>query len=214
MRATSPLRRSRRTREVGSTSAGVAAARRGAAGGCRRACARRRPGRRRRGRPPPPARRCRGGRSGCGSRADPRRRWPAALLGAEHRPAVGVAGEQALVDGHLQRVPRLAVVHGDLFEDHLALARHLLGIEGEAAHAVLLDRQRLGPAVGGEVEVVGGRVVAGEGVVDPAQGLGEAVDLPRAEARRALEHHVLQEVGDAAVPRARRGCRRGRRAPR
>ena len=50
------------------------------------------------------------------------------LAGAEHGAAVGVAGEEALVHGHLQRVPGLAVVHGDLFEDHLALARHLLGI--------------------------------------------------------------------------------------
>ena len=121
------------------------------------------------------------------------------VAGAEHRPAVGVAGEQALVDRHLQGVPRLAVVHGDLFQDHLPLARHLLGGEGEARDAVGLDGQRLGPAVGGEVEVVGGAVVAGEGVVDAAQGLGDAVDLARPVARRALEHHVLEEVGDAAV---------------
>ena len=49
------------------------------------------------------------------------------LPGAEHRPAVGMGAEEALVHGHLQGVPGLAVVHGDLFEDHLPLARHLVG---------------------------------------------------------------------------------------
>jgi hypothetical protein len=111
--------------------------------------------------------------------------------GAEHRAAVGVIAEEARLHRHLQRVPRLAVVHGDLFQDHLALARDLLGVQGEGGHAVDLDSERLAPAVGGEVEVVGGRVVAGEGVVDAAQGLRAAVDLAGAEAGRALEHHVL-----------------------
>jgi hypothetical protein len=123
------------------------------------------------------------------------------LARAEHLPAVGVGAEQARVHRHLQGVPRLAVVHGDLFEDHLALARHLLGVEGEGRHAVGLDGERLGPAVGGKVEVIGRRVVAGEGVVDPAQGLGQPVDLAGAEAAGPLEHHVLEEMGGAAVPR-------------
>ena len=106
------------------------------------------------------------------------------VAGAEHRPAVGVTAEQPRLDRHLQRVPGLAVVHGDLFEDHLPLARHLLaGRASGAVDAIGLDGQRLGPAVGGEVEVVGGGVVAGEGVVGAAQGLGPAVDLAGAEAR-------------------------------
>ncbi len=118
---------------------------------------------------------------------------------AEHRAAVGVAAEQPLLHRHLERIPGIAVVHGDLFEDHLALAGHVAGIEGQAGDAVGLDGQRLGPAVGGEVEVVGGGVVAGESVVGTAQGLSPPVDLARSEARRALEHHVLEEMGEAAV---------------
>src|SRR6185295_3474085 len=57
------------------------------------------------------------------------------------------------------------------------------------------------PAVGREVEVVDGRVVAREGVVRAAERLGAAVDLARTVGARALEHHVLEKMRGAAVPR-------------
>jgi hypothetical protein len=41
--------------------------------------------------------------------------------------------------------------------------------------------------------------VGGESVVDATQRLRAAVDLPGAIGGRALEHHVLEEMGDAAV---------------
>ncbi len=119
--------------------------------------------------------------------------------GAEHRPPVRMTAVEPRLNGDLQGIPGLAVVHGDLFADDLPLAGHLPRVEGQRRDAIGLDRQRLGPAVGGEAEVIGGGIVAGEGVVGAAQRLGPPVDLAGSEPLRALEHHVLEEMGGAAV---------------
>src|SRR5262249_25813456 len=103
-----------------------------------------------------------------------------------------------------------------LFRHHLTLGLDLLGIEEEIAHPVRLQPQDEVDAVGRDVHVVRGDVVGGERVVLAAvllHGLGQ---LALAVRRRALEHHVLEEVGKPggagslvagthAVPRLHRG---------
>ncbi len=120
------------------------------------------------------------------------------LAGAQHGFAVGVLAVEGGVHRLVERVPGIALVHRDLFEDHLALGLHLGLVEQEALEPVELEVERSLPAVGRGGEVVDGRVVAGEGVVDPAQRAGDPVDLAEAVAGRALEHHVLEEMGGAA----------------
>jgi hypothetical protein len=121
------------------------------------------------------------------------------LFGAEDRNSVGMAGEQFRLHRELEGVPRLVAVHRQLLEDHLTFAVDLRRIEGQRRHPVALDGERLLPAIGGEREVVGGEIVAGEGVVAAAEALGPAVDLARTVTRRPLEHHVLEEVRRAAL---------------
>ena len=88
-----------------------------------------------------------------------------------------------------------------LFHDHLALRVNLLGIEKQMPHAVGLEAQDHVDTVGSDVDVVGGDVVRGEGIVlttVPLDGVGE---LALAVSGRALEHQVLEEVGQPRLPR-------------
>ncbi len=89
----------------------------------------------------------------------------------QHGAPVGMVAVEQRLDAPLERVPRIALVHGELFEDDAALVVHFGRLEQQSAHAVRLDVERLLPAVGRELEVVGGRVVAGERVVVAAQAL-------------------------------------------
>lgn len=110
-------------------------------------------------------------------------------MAAEHAP------------GHrlLQPVPGIVLDHPDLLEDHLALAVHLLRQQAQAPHPVGLDPERLPPRSALELEVVEGCVVGRERVVRAAQALSQTVDRARPVGRRALEHHVLQEVGQTGL---------------
>ena len=108
-----------------------------------------------------------------------------------------------------QRVHRLfhaaldAVVgaHAALFFDHLALFDHVGGIELQVAHAVRLDVQDQRQILRRRSDVVKREVVAGPGVVvraDVAQSGRKRINVVPG---RALEHHVLEEVRQARLPR-------------
>ncbi len=116
---------------------------------------------------------------------------------AEHRPAVRMSAVERLHDRQLEGVPGIVVQRRQLFENDGPLGLDLPRLEAQSAHPVGLDPQRFLPAVGGEAELVEGGVVAGVGVVVAAELPGAAVDLAGTVAGRALEHHVLEEVGDA-----------------
>ena len=66
-------------------------------------------------------------------------------------------------------------------------------------HAVGLEVDHQGRAVRRDVDVVRGDVLAGEGVVPAAVLLDQPRELARPVGRRALEHHVLEEVGEAGA---------------
>ena len=105
------------------------------------------------------------------------------------------------VDGLVEGIPGIAFVHGDLFEDDLALRFHLGGIEQEAFETVDFELERRLPTVGGEGEVVERGIVAGEGVVGAAERAGDAVDFADPVTGGAFEHHVFEEMGGAALAR-------------
>jgi len=83
-----------------------------------------------------------------------------------------------------------------LLLDYLDLAPESVVIEHEVLHAIGLERHHLGQAVGRHLLEVGGVILAGEGIVTPADRGDALVELARADVLRALEHHVLKARGD------------------
>ena len=121
---------------------------------------------------------------------------PHALGRAEDRVAVGMRGAERLgVQLEDEVVGR--VVHAvDLLEHHVALEGEVLVAEQRPADQVGedVDGQR---QVGVEdVGLVAGVVAAGVGVEAPAPHLELERDLVRGAPLGALEHHVLEQMGD------------------
>jgi len=108
-------------------------------------------------------------------------------LAEEHlvQPLVGHAVGAVLVG-------LLALVH-----HHPALhLKHLAGEHGkEEAHAVALQPERQLHRVRGHGLVVVGAVQPGGAVVGAAHALQQVVELPLGRVERALEHQVLEEMG-------------------
>ena len=84
--------------------------------------------------------------------------------------------------------------------DHLDLLGKLLRVHLEVLHAIGLQTQRdFQPGLFEALEV--GRIVPpGEGILPPAIGRDDAGELIRPKRLRALEHHVLQDVGYTSEP--------------
>ena len=105
-----------------------------------------------------------------------------------------ILGEQ-LVDEVVGRV----LDHLDLFEDDLLLALDVVGAERRVHHDVgqHLDGQR--QVLVEHLDVVARVFLGGEGVHLPADRVDRLGDVLGAAGRGALEEHVLDEVGDAAL---------------
>ena len=84
-----------------------------------------------------------------------------------------------------------------LLDDDLALGVDLLGIEQQVLHAIGLEVDDEIDLVAGDVDEVRRDVLRGERVVLAAVLLDEPRELLGSARRRALEHHVLEEVRDA-----------------
>jgi hypothetical protein len=98
----------------------------------------------------------------------------------------------------LQNARRVVVdATAALFEDHVPLRRHVLLGEAKIGHAVSLHGHDRGQPILGHALEIGGDVMVGEGVVLAAvlgDDLGELAGWNRLG---ALEHQMLEEVGDA-----------------
>ena len=119
------------------------------------------------------------------------------LAAAQDRLAVGVAWAgpaQQLLEGHLLG---LVFALGQLFEHHLALHGEILAIEPGRQHQVEQQVDRLGRGAGGHEHVIVHVIEAGGGIAAAAQGLNPQVEFAGPEALAALEHHVLEEMGQA-----------------
>ena len=89
--------------------------------------------------------------------------------------------------------------HAALLEHHVALGRHHRVVEDEAGHAVGLELHHGLEMLAGHALEIGGVVVGGEGVLlaaEPRDGLRE---LAGRVLLGALEHQVLEEMGDAGL---------------
>ena len=84
-----------------------------------------------------------------------------------------------------------------LLDDDLTLRGDLLGIEEQVLHAIRLEIDQQIELVGRDVHVIRGDVLRRERVVLAAVLLDQTRELLGAMARRALEHQVLEEMGDA-----------------
>ena len=109
--------------------------------------------------------------------------------------------------GEERRLHRLAelragvgvAMHAPLLEHDVALGRDDLVGQHEAGHAVRLERHAGLQVLLGDLLEIGGEVRAGEGVLlaaDRGDVLGE---LALRMGGRALEHQVLEEMGDARL---------------
>ena len=94
-------------------------------------------------------------------------------------------------------VVRLVMSGGDLLQDHVALALELLLIQFRRGEDVGENVQRQRPVLLEDAGIVCGGFHAGGGVDLAAGGFDFLRDGARRTARRALEGHVLEEVGDA-----------------
>ena len=150
----------------------------------------------------PPAWRCSARSRCCGSRARPGCvRGVEVRHAADREDAVGVGGV-GLVEHHLEEPAEGRVFDPQpaLLLDHVALGLEVLLRDVERAHAVGLHPQDPLQVVAGEGLEVEGAVEVGGGVVAAADRGDEVLVLLGAEVRRALEHDVLEEVGEAAAP--------------
>src|SRR2546425_5273260 len=130
--------------------------------------------------------------------ADLRRRDPLDVLHpADDRVAIGVRLEGDGVDLLAEKPARVVLRAGPpLLDDDLTLRGDLLGVEQQVLHPVRLELDHEVELVGRDVDEVRGHVLRGERVVLAAVLLDEPRELLRAASRRALEHHVLEEMGD------------------
>jgi len=117
---------------------------------------------------------------------------------ADDGAAVGVGLEGDRV--HLLEELGLRTVvgaHAALLHDDLDLLREFLGVDVQVAHAVGFELHHLVQLFLRHLLEIGGVVAAGEGIVAAAGGRDAFVEFAGADTGRALEHHVLEDVGDA-----------------
>ena len=114
-------------------------------------------------------------------------------------------GLEALVGlGH-----RLVVgAQAALFLDDFDLAGELVGRQAQAGHAVGFQLEGHAQAVTGQHLVIGGEVVAGEGVLFGAEVAQDQRGFAGADFFAALEHHVFQGVGQTGLALASRSWSR------
>jgi hypothetical protein len=118
------------------------------------------------------------------------------------RPADGGPVIRARLEGQrahrlVHRAVRIVLTpHAALFQDHLALGVDLRGIQQQVPHPIGLDLQNQVQTIGRDVGVVAGHVLGGERILSPAALLDEPGDLAAPASGCALEHEVLEKVGE------------------
>jgi len=121
---------------------------------------------------------------------------------ADHRPVIGMGHDRRGAHGLVEQAGVVVLhAHAAFGGDHSALGFEHLGIEDESLHAVSLNGHHLFEGRDGKPVGVGGHVIAGIGVVGAAVELHDLVELAGTGLGRAVEHHVLDEMGDPGQPR-------------
>jgi len=103
------------------------------------------------------------------------------------------------VDPREPAVGPVVDVDVDLFLDHVDLVAQVLRRDAGAAHAVGLEEQPQLQRGGRQLRDVHREIGVGTAVHDPAVALDQAVGLALVEIDRALEHQVLEQVGESGA---------------
>ena len=122
------------------------------------------------------------------------------VLPADDRHAIGM--RQILRRGDLlaqQRAGFVVDTRAPLLDDHVALGQHHLVAQHQVGHAVGLERHDQPEPLLGDLLVVAGVVLAGEGVFVAAVARDQAREFAVGIAWRALEHEMLEEMRDARL---------------
>ena len=124
---------------------------------------------------------------------------PDRLGRAENRPAERVVAPVLLGEQLVDEIVGSVLDHLDLFEDHLLLALDLVDRKRRVQHQVRQDVEGPRQVLVHHLDVVAGVLLRRERVEVAAHRVELLRDLLRAAPLGALEEHVLDEVGDAAL---------------
>ena len=138
------------------------------------------------------------------------------LLGAQNRTPQRVAFPEIAGEDFVDQVFGIIHFHLQLFEDDALFLLDVVLLEQRIAHQIGHDVEGLGQMLIQHLHVVADQFLGSERVQPAADRIHRARDLFGGAVLGALEHHVLDEMGDAGFfespPRANR-CR-SRRRPR
>ena len=117
---------------------------------------------------------------------------------ADHRHAVGMVQVERCPDLFLeQRTRRIVGARTALLQHDIALGTDVVLGDDHVDHAVGLHLHHHLQAVGGDLLVISGDVIRGESVVLPAIGGDDLGERAIGDLVGALEHQMLEEMGDA-----------------
>jgi len=93
----------------------------------------------------------------------------------------------------------IVLIHLDFFEDHLSFLLHIARIEPWAKNEIGDDVKGDGQVLVEHFGVEAGEFLSGERIEHAADGVHRTGNLFGGAALRALEDHVLEEMGDAVL---------------
>ena len=120
-----------------------------------------------------------------------------ALRRAQNGVADGIAAVHQLGDDLHDILVRSVLDHLDLLQDHLPLPFDLFFVEDGSGQDIDEDLRSLIDVGGQGLDVVAGGLPSREGVAHAADPVRILSDLPGRPLLRALEHHMLNKMGNA-----------------
>ena len=103
---------------------------------------------------------------------------------------------QAMLFEH-HRLRLIVGAQAALFHDHFDFLRKFFGVEIQMPHPIRFELHHLLQLLPGHLLEIGGVILAGKSIVTPAHGSHQTTEFAGPNTRRALEHHVLQQVRHA-----------------
>jgi hypothetical protein len=116
---------------------------------------------------------------------------------AQDRQTERVVFPETLGEDFVDEVVGIVLIHFYFFEDDAALFRDVAGIEDGMEDEIAEDIHGERKVLIEDFDVEADAFLGGEGVHVAADGIDLAGDIFGGAGFRALEHHVLDEVGDA-----------------
>ena len=122
---------------------------------------------------------------------------PDGFRGAQNRAAQRMIGPKAASEKFVEQVFGIIQIHLDLFEHHLPLFFHVVGVELRAQHEVGENIESNGEVFVEHFGVQADLLFRSKSVQHAADGIHFASDVFGGAAVGSFENHVLQEMGQA-----------------